>query len=417
MILWLSALFEKPTFAVGFCFLFLSSCATYQGKVQKSRQMIMSGQTSQAVAELKDLAEKADGDKLVYLLDYGTTLQLNGQFKESNQIFLTADKLSEELDYQSASRVTGSLLLNEEMVQYKGDTFEKIFINAYLAMNFLELNQLDDALVESRRINEKYLKLRAEEKKVFELNPFAKYLSALIWEADQKWDDAIIAYSEAYKLDPNISTLREDLIRASKKARRKDEHESWKKQFPEVVEKPEWYDKSYGELVIIVQQGWGPRKDFNPVDYHWPILKPVYSQTQRARLNIDGVGSFDSGLVYNTEAAAIKTLQEDALSLLGRRIAGRVAKDLAAQEIRKKNEALGAIAWIAMVASDRADLRQWSTLPQTIQVIRVFLKAGDYKFNLQGLENAGQPTVDSLTGREVKIKAGRKTFVNWRTVK
>ncbi|MEK6772576.1 MAG: hypothetical protein AABY64_01435 [Bdellovibrionota bacterium] len=408
---------QKPTLIVGFCFLFLSSCATYQGKVDKSRQFIQAGQTDLAIAELKTLADKADGDKLVYLLDYGTALQMGGQYKESNQVFLQADKLSEQLDFHSASRVAGSLLLSEEMVQYKGDTFEKIFINAYLAMNYLELNMLDDALVESRRINEKYLKLRAEEKKVFELNPFSKYLSALIWEADQKWDDAAIAYAEAYKLDPLITPIREDLIRSAKKARRMDEYESWKKKFPEVKEKPEWYDKSSGELVILVQQGWGPRKNFNPIDFRWPILKPVYSSTQKVHMTLEGVGNFESQFVYNTEGAAIKTLQEDALSLAGRRIAGIVAKDLAAQEVRKKNEALGAIAWVVMRVSDRADLRQWSTLPQTIQIMRVFLKAGDYKLSLQGLTSAGQATADVLGNRAITIKAGRKTFVNWRTVK
>lgn len=399
------------------CFLLLSSCASYQGKIGKSRQLIEAGQSDKALIELKKLSEQADGDKLVYLLDYGSALQINGQLKESNQIFLQADKLSEEIDYHSASRVAGSLLTNEEMVQYKGDTFEKIFINAYLAMNYLEMNMLDDALVESRRINEKYLKLRAEEKKTFELNPFAKYLSALVWEADQKWDDAAIAYNEAYKLDPNISTIREDLIRSAKKARRMDAYDQWKKQFPEVVEKPEWYDKNYGELVILVQQGWGPRKDFNPIDYRWPILRPVYSNTQKVRLNIEGVGSFESRFVYNTEAAAIKTLQDDALSLVGRRIAGRVAKDLAAQEIRKKNEALGAVALLVMRASDRADLRQWSMLPQTVQVIRVFLKSGDYKLSFEGLNSAIQSTAETIGSRSISIKSGRKAFVNVRTVK
>jgi len=407
----------RPTMFVGLCFLFLSSCATYQGKVHKSRELISEGQTTKAVEELKTLAEKQDGDQLVYLLDYGTALQLDGNHKESNRIFLLADKLSEQLDYQSVSKVAGSLLLSEEMVQYKGDTFEKIFINAYLALNFLELNQLDEALVESRRINEKYLKLRAEEKKIFEVNPFAKYLSALIWEADQKWDDAAIAYAEAYKLDPQISFLNEDLIRLTKKARRTDEHEKWKKHFPEVKEKPEWYDKSYGELVVIVQQGWGPRKAFNPIDYMWPILRPVYSQTQRARLTIEGQGSFDSRIIYNTEVAAIKTLQEDALSLVGRRLAGRVAKDLASEELRKKNEALGTIAWIVMRASDRADLRQWSTLPQTIQMIRVYLKAGEYNMSLLGLGSANEPTIDSKETQKIRIKPGHKTFVNWRTVR
>lgn len=143
-------------------------------------------------------------------------LHLAGNLAESNKVFLFADKFAESQDYHSVSRVTGSMLLNEEMVQYKGDTFEKIFINAFLALNFLELGQLDEALVETRRMNEKYKKLRGEDKKSFELNPFAKYLSALIWEADQKWDDAYIAYSETYALDQTIQTIKSDLIRLGK---------------------------------------------------------------------------------------------------------------------------------------------------------------------------------------------------------
>ena len=131
-----------------------------------------------------------------------------GKLKESNQVFMQADRLAELIDYQSVSRIAGSLAFNEEMVQYKGDTFEKIFINAYLAMNFLQMGQLDDALVEARRINEKYLKYRADEKQAFELNSFSKYLSAVIWEASRSYDDAYIAYAEAYKIDPTISTIR-----------------------------------------------------------------------------------------------------------------------------------------------------------------------------------------------------------------
>jgi hypothetical protein len=87
---------------------------------------------------------------------------------------LKADRLSEQVDYQSVSRIAGSLALNEEMVQYKGDTFEKFFINAYLAMNFLALGDFDSALVEARRINQKYLKFRAEEAKSFQQKVLVK---------------------------------------------------------------------------------------------------------------------------------------------------------------------------------------------------------------------------------------------------
>lgn len=394
---------------------FLSACATYQNKVSFARTLIEAGKADEAAQKLEPLAEKQDGDQLVYLLDYGTALQLAGKYKDSNRVYLSADKLMEEVDYHSASRIAGSLLLNEEMVQYKGDTFEKIFVNAQLALNYLELGELDDALVEARRINEKFQKYRQDEKQKFEMNPFAKYLSAMIWEADGKLDDAAIAYQEAYSISESIGSIGEDLIRSAKRARRMDQYKEWKAKFPEVQERDQWYDRSLGELVVIVQQGWGPRKDFGP-DVRFPILRPIGSYTRSAQVTVQGVGTFFSRDVYDVQSAAIQTLNDDMGALVAKRLAGIVAKEAAARELQRKNELVGAVAWIAMHASDRADLRQWSTLPQTIQVIRVPLKPGTYDIDLQGLSGGGMPTEDRSPSRKITIKQGRKVFVNWRTV-
>lgn len=395
----------------------LVACATYQGKVLDARNLIQSGQFEAAAEKLKPLAEKEDGDQLVYLLDYGVTLQLAGKLKDSNSILLKADKVAEQSDYHSVSRVTGSLLLNEEMVQYKGDTFEKIFINAYLAMNYLELNELDDALVESRRMNEKYLKYREDDKKKFEQNVFGKYLSAMIWEASHQYDDAYIAYAEAYDLDPNILALRGDLIRVSKLARRMDAHQSWKKKFPNVPENPKWYDKSYGEVVVIFQQGWGPRKGPRPGAAAFPALQSVSSFTQSARMTVDGSIVVPSENIYNVEIAAIKTLDDDYGRLVAKRVGAFAAKEVLADQVRQKNELLGAVAWVALHASERADLRQWSTLPQTIQVMRIPLKPGTHKVSIQGYSYDGTATEDRLQEREIQVQAGKKKFLVWRSLR
>lgn len=408
-------IYLRPSLCVGLFFIF-SGCATYQSSVSEGRRFLQQRQFEAALSKLKPLADKDDGDRLIHLLDYGTALQMAGQIPESNKVFLFADKFAESQDYHSVSRVTGSMLLNEEMVQYKGDTFEKVFINAFLALNYLELNQLDDALVETRRMNEKYKKLRGEDKKSFELNPFAKYLSALIWEADQKWDDAYIAYAETYALDQTIQTIKSDLIRTAKMSRRMDEYKKWKAAFPEVVEVPSWSDRSFGELVVIYQQGWGPRKDFAPHDRRVPILRPVSSVTQMAELEIQNLGKFQSEFVYDTERAAIKTLQDDAAALLARRLAAFAAKQVVSDQIRQKNELLGFLSNVAMHVSERADLRQWSTLPQTIRLIKVPLKAGSYQISIQGLSGSGAPTSDRLESRTVVVKAGRKVFINWRSL-
>lgn len=403
----------------GLFFIALStvSCATYQSKVGEARTLIQSGEFQAATDKLKPLAEKKDGDQLVFLLDYAVALQLNGDLKESNAIFLQADRLAEQLDYHSISRVAGSLITSEELVQYKGDTFEKIFINAYLAMNYLALNQLDDALVESRRMNEKYLLYRSEDKKKFEQNVFGKYLSAMIWEAGRQYDDAYIAYSEAWKLDSSIPTLKGDLIRLAKLSRRMDEYQKWKKAFSSIEENPQWYDKSMGELIVIVQQGWGPRKYPRPGAASTPALQPVYSQTHEARIQIDGDKSYTTRQIYDVQSAAIQTLDDDYGRLVAKRIGGIAAKEVLADQIRQKNELLGAVAWIAMYASDRADLRQWSTLPQTIQIVRLPLKPGTHKVSIQGLGFNNDVTADHLDTRDVEIKAGKKNFLIWRALR
>ena len=408
---------QRLTLVVGIFFILgLSGCASYQSKVHSAREALTRHEFPKAVEELKPLAEKESDDQLVYLLDYGVALQLAGRLKESNDVFLKADRLAELVDYQSISRIAGSLALSEEMVQYKGDTFEKIFINAYLAMNYLEMGNLDDALVEARRINEKYLKYRADEKKSFELNSFSKYLSALVWEASRSYDDAYIAYNEAYKIDPTIATIGEDLIRSAKLARRTDMYQSWKKKFPEVKEDPSWYDKNLGELVVIYQQGWGPRKMPSQNEYRFPMLVPVSSETQRARLAVNNKVEV-SREVYDVQRAAIETLQEDQGILIAKRVAGLATKAVLSDQVRQKNELLGSLAWIALNVADRADVRQWSTLPQTIQTIRLRLPPGRYKFTLDGLNAGGALTGESLDNQEVEIKAGQKKFIVWRSLK
>ncbi|MCK6599560.1 MAG: hypothetical protein L6Q37_14440 [Bdellovibrionaceae bacterium] len=400
--------------------LFILGCATYQGKVQQARQHIKSQEFEAAKAQLQPLAQEEGGDQLIYLLDYATTLQIAGDFKISNDFFFKAEKVADEKDYHSISRVTGSYLLSEEVKQYKGDTFEKIFINAFLAMNFLELGDLDAALVEARRINDKYKLYQSEEKKNFELNSFAKYLSAMIWEADKKYDDAFIAYKEAYQLDYQIENIKEDLLRISKKSKRLDEYKKYKEEFILSEENKDWYDKNKAELVLIFQQGWGPQKVFNPADSRFPILRPTFSDTQKAKVTIKKNDSVEivkkTNKIYDVESAAIQTLKDDQASLLARRVGAFIAKEVAANEISRRDKTLGALAWLVMHASERADLRQWSTLPESIQVVRFYLEPGVYDIEVQGISSFDNPTQDFKTFKEINLLKGKTKFLNWRSL-
>ncbi|MFP5518274.1 MAG: hypothetical protein ACLGGX_00090 [Bdellovibrionia bacterium] len=375
------------------------------------------GQPQEAVQRLKPLAEKESGDQLVYLLDYATALAIKGDLEESNRNFIKADKLAENLDYLSISKFTGSLVITEELNHYRGDTFEKIFINAHLALNFLSLNNLDSALVEARRINEKLQKYRANaEKENFKKNEFGIYLSAIMWEANRSFDDAYIAYENTYKINPNYPGIAQDLIRSAKLSKRMDAYKKWKERFPSVVENPDWYDSKKASVVVLAMQGWGPRKKFYEGDYRYPDLKRVFSQTQYVQINWQDQFT-TTNITYDVSNAAIETLNEDRGALIAKRISGYVAKEVLADQVRQKDENLGALVSLILNATDRADLRQWSTMPESIQVQRLYLNPGSYDFKLEGVNYYG-----GLTGEQKEIKGvalqERKTqFLVWRVLK
>ena len=69
-----------------------------------------------------------------------------------------------------------------------------------------------------------------------------------------------------------------------------------------------------------------------------------------------------------------------------------------------------------MQASERADLRQWSTLPQTFQIARIYALPGKYKVRIDGIDY-GNNLSHELTERDVEVKPGKKTFISWRSVR
>ncbi len=389
------------------------SCATYQSKISHSRELLKIGQFEEALPELEKLAADPGKDQLVYLLDYATALQVSGRYQESANAFNKADKLVDLNDYHSVTNVVQATLGGEESIQYKGESYEKFLINTLNAINYVILNQLDDALVEARRINEKISKMQMDGRSPYEQSPFARYLAGVLWEAQGKYDDAYIEYEASYDLDGTNPLLPNDLLRMSQKSRRNEAFLKWKKEFPNI--KPASpNDKSNGEVVFIIQQGWGPEKHTRH-SYRFPELYAVRSQTTSVSIQISGFEKERSENIYSIERVAIDTLEKDFGALVGRRVGGIVAKAVVADQIRQKNQLLGELSWIAMNVIDRADLRQWSSLPQTIQMKKFNLKPGKYTAHLQGLDASGNPTAESKDV-EFTIQNQKTNFINWRTL-
>ena len=93
-----------------------------------------------------------------------------------------------------------------------------------------------------------------------------------------------------------------------------------------------------------------------------------------------------------------------------------VAKEVVSDQIRQKNKALGDIAGLIMHVSDQADLRHWSTLPESFQIAKVYLPVGEYEIEAIGLDGAGKETSERSGKMKVQVLSRKKTFVTWRSV-
>lgn len=425
------ALMQNKTRLQVLIFLFilcLAGCASFLSQSEETKSLLRQGQTSQALAALKEKSETEGKNQLMYTLDYAMALQIAGDYQASAKAFIKADQLLEEKDYHSVSQVVGATLGAEEMIQYKGESYEKFLINSMNAINYLMLGDYDAALVECRRINSKISSFKMEGREAYELSPFASYLSALIWESQKKYDDAYIEYDAAYKLDPTIAGIGGDLIRSARLAGRDQALEKWKKEFKNDRNalNEESNGRKNGEVIVIFQQGFGAKKVPRYDEPRFPRLQTEFLKTVVAQVEITSIDASNekkytqinkTRVVYDIDRMAMLTLDKDTNSLIARRIGGLAAKAVVSDQIRQKNELLGSVAWIAMNLTDRADLRQWSTLPSKIQMARLFMKPGKYEIKVRGLDASDLPTNDELPAQIVEIKPGKKAFINFRSLR
>jgi len=389
-------------------------CATYRKGLGDFEKDLRNREPAKA-AEVVKAKAFADGDsQVVYLLEYGTAQQIAGNYGESTRALLLAEGQTEVKDYHSISRVAGSLLLSEGVKQYKGDDFEKVMINGMLAVNYLAQNKIEDAQVECRKLNDKLYKYRFEAKRDYRQSPFAFYLSALIWESAHDWDAAYIDFKNTYDVHPNFPYLREDLVRAARAAHRDDDLARWTKAFAPVTASDL---RKNGEAVLIFQQGFGPIKRPHPNFSSIPKLYPVDAVTVRARFEVEKGDAELTQTLFDVTDTAVRTLDEQYAGLVAMRLAGIGTKAVVADQIRQQNALLGNLAWIGMNLLDHADLRQWSSLPATVQIAKLRLKPGAYKVRAVGLDGGGRPSGETSPWFDVRVAASRKTFVNWRSLK
>lgn len=448
-----------------FVLLLLSSCASYYQKNSKLMEAVYTGKYEDANKLLADDAkwEKVERNKLLFYLNKGTVLWMQGDAAASNVYFNKADLFVED-NKKGLEDAALTMLVNANYSTYLGENFEQILLHYYGALNYLQLGQLDEALVEGKRMQEKMQRIndRYQFKNKYKRDAFAHLLLGLIYDARREYNDAFIAYKNAYEIykddyGPMFKTaipiqLRKDLLRTARSVGFFDEVALYEKEFAMRAPQP---DDAAGQVVCFWNNGLGPVKDqssinfaviprgdnyidFVNLDYNITIPLKVDDKKDRddykdlkiirvafpkyvtrtprfqgAELTL-GDQRFKMETTEDINAIAFRSLEDR----MGREIAlafARVAfKQLLAHRASKEKNggALAVAAQIYSAVSEQADTRNWQMLPYSINYTRVALPEGKQTLSFKAYDSGKPAFTKDL---QVEVKKGSTRFVTIQT--
>ncbi len=139
---------------------FSAGCASYNKQTQKISQNYELGNIQAAAAQVSAEADKrGEGkDAVVWRLEQGAVLRAAGKLEDSNKAFDKAEELVnryEDAAKISASREALAAITNLTTLPYEGFAYDKIMLNTYKALNYLELGDYEKARVELNRAYER----------------------------------------------------------------------------------------------------------------------------------------------------------------------------------------------------------------------------------------------------------------------
>jgi hypothetical protein len=409
----------------------VAGCATYSSGFVEVEQQLASQNPTEALKALEKMGHP-ERDRVLYLMNKAMLLRMVDNYAESNQAFEEAKRLIEERSAISIREQSTSLVINDATRSFIGEPFEQVMVHLYSALNYLELNQLDEARVEALQVD---LRLRQLNKygltPTYEEDAFARYLSGIIFEMLGEWSDALIAYRKAYqaytrqydKFSVSVpESLQQALLRLTAYLGVNDELEKYKKAFSETSWQSVTDLRNSAELIVIFHNGLAPVKressQLLPNPGTGRLLRvslPYYESRPKpiAKVRVEASGTrVTSEPVENVDAIARKTLEARMPAIVSRAIARMVIKDQTARAASKENDWAGVLTNVFNVMTERADTRSWLTLPAEIQLARFTVSPGQYTVKLEPVNFSGMP-LGSKTFDAIKLAAGDKKVLSY----
>ena len=419
--------------------LMLSGCANlsvgnlfshYSAQTDETYQLVKNGEAKIAYSEEAPEA----GGPILDNLERGRIALLSEQYGASKSDFEIAEQAVRVQSDQAVISVSdsanqaGSLVTNDNLIDYKPADYELGYLHLYLSLNYLKNNDLEGALIEVRKAN--YIQEQAKRDREKELrsaekdakkegvdanvgailanypdvgnklaavqNGYLFYYSGLLFETNRNYSDAYIDYKRALAVAPNNKTVIESVQRLARRLGMRNDIKMLEKQYG-AYQAP---NRSDSRVIIIDEQGivpqlsdwrlrlpmWDSQGNFVQYNLSLPYYKQVKLEAfSPLKVNEQSVAS---DRLSDVTLMARNDLNERMPAMVIRQALRVVAKDELRKTSRntKEEELANALLTIFNSLTEQPDTRSWQTLPSLISVTSVNVDAGENKIQYLGNE-------------------------------
>lgn len=401
---------------------------TAQGKFENAAQHITS-------KEGKMYAKK---DKHLYALDKAVLLHDAHQPRESDNLLSLAQNRIDELYTQSVTATVGTLVLNDLTLSYRVDDYEQAFTYFYRMMNFWEQGDVSSAAVEARKAVFFLDNLRGQKKKGYNDDPFIQYVASLAFESVGQISDARIARQNAlngyqkasgnvqtpyFPVPQNVNDLGEVIIFHYNGLMPLKTSQTLQLAWDKAMSIASSPKETNQEVAPEVQNAVYAGVMGNAITISFPKLEKQHYWVTSSMAVVGGQ-QYPLTAVADLERLAFDTLEEQMPAIWFRTVTRAVVKRIAAVQARaaakeaSKDDTVGELAGMIVsflgAVTEKADTRQWFTLPAQIYMTRLFLPVGKQDISLF-LKDQNGNIIKEYTFEDVVIKRGDRVFLHYRS--
>jgi hypothetical protein len=314
-------------------------------------------------------------DRVLAAMEEAIALQELGSYAESNRKLAEVDDLG-----PSTASPGAGFLVNDSAGTYYGELFERVFVHTIAVANYLALQDAASAANESRNVLASIARHECDQCRF----PFSRYLAAVSFEAAGLESEAIDVLAEAVAESPGLGFLAGELERMKRDANGG----------PGFAPPP---PGSLRVLYVVLLLGRGPLKVENAVGvpYSHAVTWPSYVErlprgVASAQLAVAEGSSAQAVVLTDVVDLARASLASRRAALIVRESTKTVLEEAISQEVGEHKGGLAELAVrILFSLGDQADLRHWSTLPESCQVIRATIPGDQAEVTLYYLDEAG----------------------------